>query len=278
MKKNKLLFAFMTGLMVFVLFSACNFKKNSNVAPGVETIIVATAGMPRPFSFEDDDGTIAGVDPDICKAIDGLLSQYAFNFEVTEFPSVLGGLDSGKYQIGANAFSRTPERAEKYLFSQPIYENRAGFIVRPGYTEIKQVEDIGGKRTGTGAGSAMATFLEAFNRAHPDNPVKIEYIEGDELMLHQKLVNGQYDFVISSDAAYPAFKALFQLEEDYVSLSDEEARHIYDPDVYLLVENSDRGKKIQDALNGAITTLTADGTISRITTGYLNIDLAIKAR
>jgi polar amino acid transport system substrate-binding protein len=226
----------------------------------------------------DDDGTIAGVDIDICRAIDEILPQYRFTYEVTEFVGVLGGLDSGKYQIGANSFSWTAPRAEKYIFPDPIYANSAGFIVRPGYTEIRSLEDIGGKRTGTGAGSAMATFLEGYNANHSDNPVNIEYHESDELQMHQKLVNGVYDFVISSDAAYPAFKALFNLEEDYIPLSIEEAAQVFDPHVYLLLENSERGETLKNVINGAIKTLNENGVISQITTKYLDVDLAVKTR
>jgi polar amino acid transport system substrate-binding protein len=263
--------------MLAALLPSC--KKTETVPSGSEreeVIVVATGGGPRPFSFVDDDGTIAGVDIDICRAIDEILPQYQFTYEVTEFVSILGGLDAGKYQIGANSFSWTEPRAEKYIFSDSIYASPPGFIVRPGYTEIKKLEDIGGKRTGTGAGSAMATFLEGFNEKHPDNKVIIEYHEADELSMHQKLANGLYDFVISSDAAFPAFRDLFNIDEDYVSLTVEESAQISDPYVYLLLENSERGKKLRDDINGVIKTLTENGTISQITKKYLNVDLAIK--
>jgi polar amino acid transport system substrate-binding protein len=267
-----------SAMVLAAFLTGC--KKAESASSGTEVkeevIVVATAGMPRPFSFVDDDGTIAGVDVDICRAIDELLPQYRFTYEVTEFVGVLGGLDAGKYQIGANSFSWTEPRAEKYIFPDPIYANSAGFIVRPGYTEIKKLEDIGGKRTGIGAGTSMATFLEGFNAKHPDNKVIIEYHESDELFMHQNLVNGLYDFVISSDASYPAFKALFNLDEDYVSLTVEEAAQVFDPYVYLLLENSERGKKLRDDINGAIKTLTENGTISRITEKYLNVDLSVK--
>jgi polar amino acid transport system substrate-binding protein len=267
-----------SAMILAALLPGCEKAESASAGSGTneEVVVVATSGGPRPFSFVDDDGTIAGVDVDICRAIDELLPQYRFTYEVTEFVGILGGLDAGKYQIGANSFSWTEPRAEKYIFPDPIYANPAGFIIRPGYTEIKKLEDIGGKRTGTVAGTAMATFLEGFNEKHPDNKVIIEYHEGDELSMHQKLVNGLYDFVISSDAAYPAFKALFNLDEDYVSLTVEEAAQVFDPYVYLLLENSERGKKLKDDVNGAIRTLTGNGAISRITRQYLSADLSVK--
>jgi polar amino acid transport system substrate-binding protein len=263
---------FMALFMAAVIGCSRSTAQNSSAA-AVKTIVVATAGMPNPFSFVDDDGNVHGIDPEICEEIDKILPQYEFKFEVTEFPSVLGGLDSGKYQIGANSFTWTAARAEKYIFSIPIYESRSGFIVRPGYTEIKKLEDIGGKRTGTMAGSAMATFLEGFNASHKDNPVLIEYAEGDEMMLHQKLLSGSYDFVISNDAFFPVLKALFQIEEDYVSLSNEEAYQVSDPRVYLLIENSAEGKILAEAVNGAVKTLSENGTISAITKKYVDVDL-----
>ncbi len=46
------------------------------------------------------------------------------SFKKTEFPSVLAGLDSGMYQLGANNFAANKERQEKYIYSDPIIANQ----------------------------------------------------------------------------------------------------------------------------------------------------------
>lgn len=54
------------------------------------------------------------------KAIFKDSKKYKVEFVTTAFDSILTGVDADRYQIAANDFNYNEERAEKYLFSDPI--------------------------------------------------------------------------------------------------------------------------------------------------------------
>ena len=57
------------------------------------------------------------------------------------------GLDAGRYDLIVGNISKKPEREEKYpLSSEPYFRSKIALITAEGNTEIKTVEDLGGKK------------------------------------------------------------------------------------------------------------------------------------
>ena len=83
-------------------------------ADEVKTIHVANAAMPKPYSYLGDDGEVTGYDIAVIKAVFEQLPQYELDLEVTEFSSILTGIDAGRYDLGINCLKSTEERKEKY--------------------------------------------------------------------------------------------------------------------------------------------------------------------
>jgi polar amino acid transport system substrate-binding protein len=236
-------------------------------AAATETVLVGTGAYPNPYTYQEDDGTIKGIDIDLLRAIfEG--SDYDLDIEATEFTSVLAGLDTERYQIGANSFSKSPAREEKYLFSKPIYTNPLGLIVQIN-SSIASFEDIPGKIT-TGEPSVSYTVIvEKYNDEHPDKPIVLNYTEKDLVLQFQDVIDGTSDFKLES--AIIAGKILKDrgfdkdLKVIAISTSDAEARSAYS---HYIFPKTARGEKLRDFVDKRLADLRADGTIDALYQQY----------
>lgn len=191
--KKLMAVAMIVGLAASVFASA---KQESQA--GVTELLIGTSGSPAPYGWVNPDGTLDGYDSAVIAAVDEVLPQYKLTIEKTEFPSIFVGLDSGRYQIGVNNISWRKEREEKYLYAKNHYiYNDTGIVVRKGRTDIRGVDDLGGKTNVVEPGGAFPQlFAEEYNAAHPDNPIKLTYSEQDSLKSFQDIENGSLDFLV----------------------------------------------------------------------------------
>ena len=62
-------------------------------------IKVAVAGGFYPITYADDNGEAQGYDVEVFKAVDELLPQYTFTYEITDKETMNVGVQSGTYQV-----------------------------------------------------------------------------------------------------------------------------------------------------------------------------------
>ena len=244
----------------------------------VKTITVGTSGNPKPWLYVAEDGRVSGYDAEVIYAIDELLPQYEFKFEVTEFASLFTGVDAGKYVMAVNNFNWRADRAEKYLFGEEYvcYEKEA-IMVRKGFDGIKKLEDIGGyKAFTTGNGLMTQLFLEDYNESHPDNPVELVYTDADTLKQFEDIEAGVADFGFISQPSlsvyletYPTFNEAF----DIIEITDEESEEICSPFTYFIYEKTEEGEALKEAVDEALRTLKSDGTIKALSEEYIGYDV-----
>ena len=157
--KNKKILAVLLVITAIGVLAGCGNSEEAAEAEKVETaeatedaqnsevttIRVANAAMPKPYSYLGDDGEVTGYDIDVIKAVFDYLPEYEMELTVTEFPSILAGLDSGRYDVGINCLKYTEERAEKYIFSDPYLDDFSVVIVPEDNTDINSLADLNGK-------------------------------------------------------------------------------------------------------------------------------------
>ena len=166
--------------------SASNSKSESGKSDEKKvTVEIATVGTTRPFSYDDEDGKLTGYEIEVLREVFKGSDKYEINFNKTKWTSVFAGLDSDRFQIGANNISYSKERAGKYLYGNPYAKNPTVLVVRKG-TDIKSLDDIGGKSTEVVQGTSTAKQLEDYNKEHPKKETKINYTDGT---IQQILVN-----------------------------------------------------------------------------------------
>jgi polar amino acid transport system substrate-binding protein len=196
--------------------------------------------------------------------------------ELTEFPSIFTGLDSGRYQIGVNNISWRKEREEKYLFAQHHYiYNSTGIVVRKGRPDIKGIADLGGKTFVTEAGGLFSQlFAESYNEANPNNPIKITYSDEDALKTFQDIAAGRVDFILAEIAIVEIRRKEFGIDVDFITLPKEEEEKIQNPKSYFVFPRTPEGEKIRADVDEAFGKLIANGKLSELAVKYFGVDIS----
>lgn len=239
-------------------------------------IVIATGGMPKPFSYVNDKNEIEGYDIDVVRAIFKELPQYEISIEKTEFTSIFAGLDSDRYQIGANNFAMNDQRKEKYIYTKPIFKNQFVIAVAENRTDISSFKDLQGKSTEVQPGVNYTTALENYNKAHSDNPVKLNYSKGEMIQVLQNVESGKYDFQVLDAPMLNTYIKDFGLKLKAISLSEEDTKLIGVPYSYLILSKGQYGQQLEKDINGALDKLIQDGTVGQISVKYFGGDFSPK--
>jgi len=275
------------GILVTILLTVsfaivgCGQKSDANSSKSSteqakKKIIVATGGMPKPFSFVDSNNNVTGYDIDVVKAVFEKLPQYDISFEKTEFTSIFAGLDSDRYQIGANNFAMNEKRKEKYIYSDPIFQNQYVIAVADKNNDIKSFTDLLGKKTEVSTGTNYATALENYNSKHSDKPVSLSYTDADLVSILQHVESGQFDFQLIDAAMLKGYIEEYGLKIKTISLSKEDSDLIGTPYSYLLIGKGANGDALSKDVNKALAEVIKDGTIKKISEKYFKDDFSPK--
>ncbi|WP_019555061.1 transporter substrate-binding domain-containing protein [Propionispira raffinosivorans] len=280
-KIQRKLFAAISLLLVGIILAAgCGSDQAASSGnkdgSARKKIVVATGGQPKPFSYVNENNEITGYDIETVKAIFEKLPQYELSFEKTEFPSIFAGLDSDRYQIGANNFAMNKERKEKYIYSKPIFKNQYVIAVAADNKSINSFKDLQGKTTEVSAGTNYTTALENYNKEHTSQTVLLNYTEADLLPILQNVESGKYDFQLIDAAMLENYIKDYGLKLKTISLTAEESDLIGAPYSYLLISKGKDGEQLEKDINQALAEVIADGTITKISQKYFHNDYAPK--
>jgi polar amino acid transport system substrate-binding protein len=109
------------------------------------TITVAADASYPPNEFVGPDGkTVVGMDADLMKAL-GAAMGVKVNIVNETFDSIIPGLASGKYDVGASSFTDTKEREKTVDFVDYFVAGESFFTKASGGTSVSSLNDICGK-------------------------------------------------------------------------------------------------------------------------------------
>ena len=113
---------------------------------------LATSLQWPPFGYKDENGEPEGIDIDL---ITVLAEKLGLTLEITnvKFPSIIPGVETGRFDIGANQLSRQPER-EKVVQFVVYFRSKMGLLVRKGVTDV-DVDHLCGRTLALTQGSAQ---------------------------------------------------------------------------------------------------------------------------
>lgn len=111
----------------------------ANLADDAEELVMATNAYFPPYEFYED-GEIVGIDPEIAAAIADKLGM-KLTIVDTEFGSIIGGVQTGKYSMGMAGMTVTEERLKSVNFSNTYATGIQVVIVKEG-SEITTVDDL----------------------------------------------------------------------------------------------------------------------------------------
>lgn len=274
MKKSYLkVLTFAAIIVTAGVFSACSKKqpKNDGKAGASETarkIVIGTGGAVPPASYRDENNNLVGYETDLAKAIFAKLPQYKAEFAIADAISTLTGLDAGTYQISYNIWGYNKPRGEKYLFSDVTLIIPHAIAIREDNDEIKSVRDLPGHTTQTSPGSFNDNIYRTYNKAHPENQIKVSLVDS-ESNWPVSLLNKKYDFYYWSktniEAAIEKTKVTglkvieVPVDENYEFSHSIPGNHFY---------FSKGQEQLRDDFNRVYRELVADGTVQSLFEKY----------
>ena len=127
---------------------AANASVAKLVPQGVKskgTITVAADATYAPDEFIAPDGhTVIGMDADLAKALAAVMGLKA-NVVNATFDTIIPGLASGKYDMGASSFTDTKEREKTVDFVDYLVAGESFYTKAQGGANITSISDICGK-------------------------------------------------------------------------------------------------------------------------------------
>jgi polar amino acid transport system substrate-binding protein len=236
-------------LSATVLFSSC--QKEDNV------LVMATNATFPPYEYIGEGGQFVGIDVEIAQAIAEKLGM-TLEIKDVDFGSILGGVESGKYDMGMAGLTVTPDRLKSVNFTTP-YAKGVQVVIVKADSGITSIADLAGKKIGVQqdtTGHIYASMSVEEGGFGEENVTR--YKSGNDAVL--ALTSGKVQAVIiDKDPANSYVKAnegLTILESAY---ADE------DYAIAIAKNNTELLQKV----NKALEELIADGTVASIVNKYI---------
>jgi cystine transport system substrate-binding protein len=223
------------------------------------TLVVGLEGTYPPFNFQDENGQLAGFEVDFANAVAAKLGVKA-EFQPTKWDGILAALEAKRFDVIINQVTITPERQQKYDFSQPYTVSGIQIIVRKGdEAKINKPDDLAGKAVGAVVGSNYEKWLR-------DNEPKADVrTYDDDASRDQDLLIGRIDAVINDRLVAAA--RVKQYQGKLAVAGEPFAKQ--DQGIALRKDNPE----LLAALNKAIDDLRADGELAKISEKWFGADV-----
>ena len=227
------------------------------------TLIVAMEGAWSPWTYHDDTDTLVGYDVEVSRAIAEYLGVEPEYVE-GEWDGLFAGLDAGRYDIVCNGVEVTEERAKSYDFSQPYAYIHTALAVREDNTDITSFEDLAGRTTANSIASTYMTLAESYGA----EVLGVDTL--DETI--QMLLAGRVDATLNADVSFYDYLNVHPDAQFKIVAQTPDASHVCIP-----VKNDGNSDTLLAAINEAIESLRADGTLTEISEKYFGSDIATEA-
>jgi polar amino acid transport system substrate-binding protein len=221
------------------------------------SVTVAMDATYPPDEYIGSDGhTIVGMDADLGKAL-GKVMGITWNPVNASFPTIIPGLQSGKYDIGNSSFTDNKER-EKVVDFVTYFQAGEAFYVKAGApTTITSLASLCGKRVSVESGTTEKDDATAQSKACTDagKPKVDVQVYGDQNQANLAVSSGRADagFADSQVAAWIVKQSngVFQLSGSAFGLAP-----------YGIAVPKTSG--MADAVLAAVKAIMADGTYAQI--------------
>ena len=263
----KKILSFVLAALMLVTCVACfaSCGKDDNV------LVMATNAAFPPYEYKDDNGEFAGIDVEIAKLIAEKLGM-ELKIEDVDFDSIVGGVQSGKYDMGMAGMTVTDERKQSVNFTTTYAKGVQVVIVKEG-SAVTCADDffnldaegnwVSLKDATTKVGVQQGTTGDIYASSKPEDwgfgeDNVIRYKTGAEAILALK--EGKVSAVIIDNEPAKAFVAanagLTILEADYAN-----------EDYAICVNKNDTA--LLEKINNALAELKAEGKLDEIIGKYI---------
>ena len=148
MKFKKILSALLVGVLslCIVACSGNDASEEGNSSDSEKTkVVVGTSAQYPPWAFQKDD-ELTGFEMDVWKEI-AERNNYELDYKLGQFSGLVGMLDASEIDTVVHQMSITPEREEKYNFSEPYAYSYYDLFVKED-SSFQTKEDLKSKKVG----------------------------------------------------------------------------------------------------------------------------------
>ena len=224
------------------------------------TIIVGLEGDWAPWSFVDENDELMGFDVEVARAIAEKLGVEA-EIIPGEWDGLFAGMDAGRYDMVVNGVEVTPERTEKYDFSDPYAYIRTALIVRGDNEDIKTFEDLKGKKTANSIASTYMNLAEEYGATC----YGVDTLDETLTMVLQ----GRVDATLNAIVSYTDYMAQHPDANLKVVATTEDASNVAIP-----MRKGAETASLLEAINQAIAELHEEGVLSELSIKYFGEDIS----
>ena len=240
-----------------------------------ETLVMATNAAFPPYEYVDDNGEFAGIDVEIASLI---ADELGMKLEIvdTEFGSIIGGVQSGKYDMGMAGMTVTDERKEQVNFSNTYAHAKQVVIVKTD-SAWTSYEDFYTGYTTNADGDEVPAGVKENIKIGVQQDTTGDIYSSDEV--------GKWGFGESNVTRYKtgaeAVQALLTGKVTAVIIDNEPAKSYvaaneglkildgaYADEDYAIAVNKDN-TELLEKVNTALAKLTASGEIDKIVDKYI---------
>ena len=245
-----------------VALTACGGKSGGGDTPApagsgadsgeAKTLSMATNAAFPPYEYMEGN-EYAGIDIEIAKAIADYMGAELVINDV-EFGSIIGGVQSGKYDMGIAGMTVTEERLQSVNFSDTYSTGVQVIIVKEG-SSIASVDDLADAKIGV----QMDTTGDIYCCGDFGDDHVTEFKTGADAV--QALITDKVDCVVIDNE--PA-KSFFAANEGLKILDT--AYTVEDYAICIAKDNED----LLNTVNAALKDLKASGKLDEIISKYIN--------
>ena len=244
-------------LILFTVIAAMAFALVA-CGNGGETLEMATNAAFPPYEYKEGD-SFAGIDIEIAQAIADKLGM-ELKINDVDFGTIVGGVETGKFDMGIAGLTVTPERLKSVNFSTSYATGVQVVIVKEG-SPITSVDDI------LTLGSKIGVQQDTTGDIYASDDIKNGGFGADKVTQYktgadavQALLTDKIDCVIIDNEPAKSFvkanEGLKILETEYV---------VEDYAIAISKDNEDLLKKVNDVL----AEMEADGSLKKIIDKYI---------
>lgn len=255
------------GVIAMMTLTACGGKKETKKSEESnskeKTITVGCEATTPGWIQASENGDLAGYDYDVWKEI-GKRTGYKIKYKVMEWDGMWSMLDQGRIDSVGEQISISPERKEKYDFSEPYAYNVYCLLAAKNNKELKTMKDLkSGMTISCETNTSDENIVNAIDKEY-NVKLKKTYYDG---MSVQDVALGRCDLWPRAETSCIAtVKEINDLK--ILGKTD-----ILEINAYPFAKTK-RGEKLSKEVSEAIKDMHKDGTLKKISEKWFGTDIS----
>lgn len=246
-------------------FTGCTKEKSGTDSK----IKVAVAPGFYPITYADDNGKPDGYDVAVLKAVDEILTEYEFTYELADKETMNVGVQTGTYQVGINSLFKTDARLKTYLMPENnLGYTAVGIIYRENEEKIGGFQDVYDRKLSihpTLASGSIQNVIKKWNENNPNAELNIELVSSmSTAEAVESVKSGEYDVTVD-------LIPVFNLFDDATKAGLTVSEPVEVVPTYVIVNKNQ--KKLNTAIDKALGELKESGKLSEISEQYFGYDV-----